>query len=340
MASITSLSNSSYNTSSIYGNRNVLSGLASGMDTEQMIENAVSGIKLKIQNLIKKRTKVEWQQEAYRSIIDKAVNFNQKYTSYSSKTNLLSQSFFNNAVNTAVKGTYKDKVTASGKTNSDIKINAVKQMATAATYTVSGQSTPFVGAGSIAGDDFDILGKTNVSTVSGSLTFQYGGTNGTTFDISFDELENLDELEGMEGKSNAEKLAKAIENKLSEVTYNYTKNGFQESTTADKAIKVNVGADGKITFSDGLGNGNTVKISSATGNIKAIADEEYISGNQALVRGIPTREYLAGKDLGITFNGSTKTINMSDVLDGLGNVTNSSFVDALNRELDKARATP
>ncbi len=336
MASITSLSNSSYNTSSIYGNRNVLSGLASGMDTEQMIENAVSGIKLKIQNLIKKRTKVEWQQEAYRSIIDKAVNFNQKYTSYSSKTNLLSQSFFNNAVNTAVKGTYKDKVTASGKTNSVIKINAVKQMATAATYTVSGQSTPFVGAGSIAGDDFDILGKTNVSTVSGSLTFQYGGTNGTTFDISFDELENLDELEGMEGKSNAEKLAKAIENKLSEVTYNYTKNGFQESTTADKAIKVNVGADGKITFSDGLGNGNTVKISSATGNIKAIADEEYISGNQALVRGIPTREYLAGKDLGITFNGSTKTINMSDVLDGLGNVTNSSFVDALNRELDKA----
>ena len=46
MASITSLSNSNYNTSSIYGNRNVLSGLASGMDTEQMIENAVSGIKI------------------------------------------------------------------------------------------------------------------------------------------------------------------------------------------------------------------------------------------------------------------------------------------------------
>ena len=126
MASITSMMNSSYNTSSIYGTRNVLSGLASGMDTETMIENAVSGIKKKIQSLYQKRTKVEWQQEAYRSIIDKAVNLSNKYTSYSSKTNLLSSSFFNNAVITSAKGTYANKVTASGKTTSDIKINAVK----------------------------------------------------------------------------------------------------------------------------------------------------------------------------------------------------------------------
>ena len=186
MASITSLSNSSYNMSSIYGNRNVLSGLASGMDTETMIENAVSGIKLKIQNLQKKRTKIEWQQEAYRSIIDKAVNFNTKYTSYSSKTNLLSNSFFSNAVNTATLGTYKDKVTATGKSSSDIKLNAVKQMATAASYTTAGANTSFLdAAGSITGKEFDIGGTIPVSTVSGSLTFQYGGNNATSFDISF-----------------------------------------------------------------------------------------------------------------------------------------------------------
>ena len=184
MASITSLSNSNYNTSSIYGSRNVLSGLASGMDTETMIENAVSGIKLKIQNLVKKRTKIEWQQEAYRSIIDKAVNFNTKYTSYSSKTNLLSNSFFTNAVNTTTMGTFKDKISASGKTSSDIKINAVKQMATAATYTVSGLG----GVGDVStvtGKDFDITQELDVSTVSGTLTFQYGGTNGASFDITF-----------------------------------------------------------------------------------------------------------------------------------------------------------
>ncbi len=37
MTSISSLTNSTSSTSSIYGNRNIISGLASGMDTETMI---------------------------------------------------------------------------------------------------------------------------------------------------------------------------------------------------------------------------------------------------------------------------------------------------------------
>lgn len=353
MASITSLSNSSYNMNSIYGNRNVLSGLASGMDTESMIENAVSGIKLKIQNLVKKRTKVEWQQEAYRSIIDKAVNFNTKYTSYSSKTNLLSASFFNNAVNTAVNGTYKDKITASGKTSSDIKINAVKQMATAATYTVSGLGS--LGGGdvsAITGKEFDITKDLDVNTMSGTLTFQYGGTNGTSFDIKFDELENLNE---MEGSTNAEKMANAINKKLSEITYSYTKNGFQETTTADKAVKVTANADGRLTFTDGLGNGNTVKISSSSGEIEKYAGENSLKVDNNLTKQVPTYEYLAGKQgtdgkwsggktLGVTFNGSSKTIDLSKVINKVNadfeaNADadkNDLFKDALQSELDDA----
>ena len=350
MASITSLSNSSYNTSSIYGNRNVLSGLASGMDTESMIENAVSGIKLKIENLTKKRTRIEWQQEAYRSIIDKAVNFNNKYTSYSSKTNLLSQSFFSSAVNTAVMGTYKDKITASGKSSSDIKINGVKQMAKAATYTVSGLAGGMGDVSSVTGKEFDITKDLDVSTVSGSLTFQYGGKNGTSFTINFDELENLNE---MEGSNSAEKLANAISKKLSEVKYTYTKNGFQESTTADKAIKVTANEDGRITFSDGLGNGNTVKISGSSGEMKKYASENVLSNPGDLTKKVPAYEYLGGtkgedgtwsggKELGITFNGTTKKISMSDVMNRIdfsydaAEDKGTQFKKALQAELDDA----
>ncbi len=347
MASITSLSNSSYNMNSIYGNRNVLSGLASGMDTESMIENAVSGIKLKIQNLVKKRTKVEWQQEAYRSIIDKAVNFNTKYTSYSSKTNLLSASFFNNAVNTAVNGTYKDKITASGKTSSDIKINAVKQMATAATYTVSGLGGLGGDVSSITGKKFDITKDLDVNTMSGSLTFQYGGTNGTTFDIKFDELENLNEVkvfnaDGSEktDATNAEKLAQAIQNKLGEISYSYTKNGFQETTTADKAIKVTANADGRLTFTDGLGNGNAVKISSSSGEIKKYAGENVLTVDSNLTKNVKAYNYLSDKTLGITFNGTTKTIDLGDVIKATdvseGANSNKSFEEALQTELNNA----
>ncbi|MBD5098371.1 MAG: flagellar filament capping protein FliD [Clostridiales bacterium] len=347
MASITSLSNSSYNTSSIYGSRNVLSGLASGMDTESMIENAVSGIKKKIQTLTQKRTKIEWKQEAYRSIIDKAANLNTKYTSYTSKTNLLSSSFFTNAVNTAVLGTYKDKITASGKSSSDIKINAVKQMATAATYTVSGLAGISSGdIQGITGKDFDISDTIPVSTVSGTLTFQYGGANGTTFDISFDELEDLNE---MEGNSSAEKLANAINKKLSEITYNYTKNGFQETTTADKAIKAVANADGRIVFQENeLKNGNDITISSATGKIKSAfglssSDNKVLKvGNTALSKDTAVYRYLSDKELGITFNGTTKKISMANVIkntDVEGENANQSFAENLQKELDKAFGT-
>ena len=351
MASITSLMNSNYNTSSIYGNRNVLSGLASGMDTETMIQNAVSGIKTKIERLVQQRTKVEWKQEAYRSIIDKAVNFNTKYTSYSSKTNLLSSSFFTNAVNTAVQGTYADKISATGKTSSDIKINSVKQMATAATYTVSG----LAGLGSseiqgVTGKDFDITGRIPVSTVSGTLTLQYGGDNGASFDIKFDELEDLNEVQVLNANgsvknsaTNQEKLAQAIQNKLSEVNYTYTKNGVQETTTADKAIKVKV-ENGQIKFSDGLGNGNSVKISSSTGKIKSYASESGVKAPGSLTQSTAVRSYLANKELGVTFNGTTKKISMDEVLkkvdftydDTSGKSKEAQFQDALQSELDKA----
>ncbi|MCI8761852.1 MAG: flagellar filament capping protein FliD [Oscillospiraceae bacterium] len=347
MASITSLSNSNYNTSSIYGNRNVLSGLASGMDTEQMIENAVSGIKIKIQNLIKKRTKVEWQQEAYRSIIDKAVNLNTKYTSFSSKTNLLSSAFFDNAVSTKALGTYKDKISASGKTTSDIKINAVKQMASAASYTVTGLAGQMSGEipGITGQDEFGIHKSLTVSTVSGSLNFQYGGTNGANFTINFDELEDISKYEGAD---NAEKLANAINDKLSDVTYTYTKNGFKETTTADKAVKA-VAKDGKITFTDGLGNGNKVVISAASGNIRSAfglysgENQELKVDDMALTKQMPTTGYLADKTLGVTYNGTTKIFDMGDIIDKAGmsptepiGSMNEKFMNALQSELDDA----
>ena len=339
MASITSLSNSSYNTSSIYGNRNILSGLASGMDTESMIENAVAGIKLKIENLVKKRTKVEWQQEAYRSIIDKAVNFNTKYTSYSSKTNLLSASFFNSAVNTTVNGTWKDKITASGKTTSDIKINAVKQMAKAATYTTSGLGGKFKGEinGIEGAKGLDLNESMDVSNISGSLSIQYGsGKQGASFTISFDELDDI--------VGSGQELADAINEKLADVTYTYTKNGFQETTTADKAVQA-VYMGGEIVFKDVLGNGNKVSIGGVSGDMEDTlgisAGDTSISVNYDTKwsSSKTTAEYLEGKELGVTYNGTTKKISMDKVLERMGDQAgqeNAQFQIALQEELDSA----
>ena len=53
-------------------------------------------------------------------------SFGSKYTSYSSGTNLMSASFFNSAVKIATMGANKDKVSATGRTESDIRLTSVK----------------------------------------------------------------------------------------------------------------------------------------------------------------------------------------------------------------------
>ena len=121
MASVSGVTSS--NSNSIYGNRNVLSGLATGMDTESMIQNAVSGYKTKISSLQQKQTRVTWKQEAMRSVSTPMIKFAQKYTSYSSSTNLLSSSFFSKAVTTTTNGANASKVSATGKTSSDVPVS-------------------------------------------------------------------------------------------------------------------------------------------------------------------------------------------------------------------------
>ena len=131
MASVNSLSSAS-SSSSIYGNRtyNIISGLASGLDTEELISGVVQSYQQKIQSLQSKNTKLQWQQEAYQSISDKLVEFYRNYATFAySSNNLASSSFFNNAVITSTNGKYANLVTATGKTSIDVMLNAVKQLA-------------------------------------------------------------------------------------------------------------------------------------------------------------------------------------------------------------------
>ena len=116
------VSSVSSSTSSIYGSRtgNIVSGLASGMDTESMIENMVMGIKNKIDTQKQNQQILLWQQEAYRSISDQLVQISNKYTSYTSSTNLMSSAFFQPSIITSL-GENAGKISASGSTNSDIK---------------------------------------------------------------------------------------------------------------------------------------------------------------------------------------------------------------------------
>ena len=327
MASVNSVSNSS---SSIYGNRNVISGLASGMDTESMIENAISGYKTKISTLQQKRTKVEWQQEVYRSIIGKMASFSDKYTSYASSTNLLSSSFFNQAVKVTATGKYADMVSASGKTSSNVQILGVKQLAKAATYTVSGiGGSKSAAKPEFTGSAVDLTKTQELSNVSGSLTIKYGGDRSYTID--FGELENY---------ADVDKMADAIRSKLGEQTMTLSDG---TSVKVSEKIKVEV-TDGNIVFSDNSSAGNAVTISGATGKIKdtlkitANGTESTLNtkGVKLVNEDAKLGDYLAGKELTLTLDGVTKKITLPEYKKDGTALSNDEYTTALQTKINEA----
>lgn len=324
MASITSLTGSS-STSSIYGTRNVLSGLASGMDTEAMIQNAVSGYNTKIAQLQQKQTKVEWQQTAYRSIIGKLASFSDKYTSYTSSTNLMSASFFNSAVKVNSQGEYAKCVAASGRTSSDVKLLGVKQLAKSASYVVSGLGTNSNADGfpMIQGSTVDLSQTQELSNISGSLTLSYG--NDRTMEIEFGELETY---------STAEELKNAIVKKLGEQNMTLSDG---TSVKASTRVKVEV-VDGNIQFSDAVSN-NNVTITGASGDIKDAlginpSDESNVlnvAGKELKNSAATVGEYLSGKELSFTLDGVTKKITLDKE-----STTAEKIKEDLRKKLDDA----
>ena len=289
MASITSLMGNS-SSGGIYSNSNAITGLASGLDTESMVESAVSGIQSKITGLQQDRTKLEWEQEAYRSIIDKMTSFAGRYTDYTSNTNLLSSLFFNNAMKVTADGTYASKVSATGKSTSDISIRKAT-MATAATYssissalagakldttkkigelvqgdlslTINGEKIEGITADSTIAD---ILSKINKSEAN--VTATYSEATGEFY------LKNKETGAGMItfGGSVAEALFGAYDSTLAakgagnDATLIMTVNGKENVTVTDKSNQINV---------DGM----TIIIK---GNFEVTGDQEAVSFTTAV----------------------------------------------------------
>lgn len=346
MASISSLMGSS-SSGSIYGSRNsnIISGLASGLDTESMIEGMLQGYKSKITGLQQDRQSLLWKQQAYQSISDKLVEFSRKYMSYTSSTNLLSSSFFNNAVLTTTGGKFADMVSATGKTSSNITIDAVAQLATASRYTHSASDLGVKGGAVTASGTLDVAKNTTLSTLTGTLTISYGSKDVT---IEFDDQDVLDT--DTNGTVSAEEMANAIRTKLAEQTITPTDG---DSTAANELIQVNVTDDGKggkkISFSDNTTGNNTVTIDSATGkladSLNLTADNlgssfEFTEG--PYTQTVSTVQALEGKNITVTLNGVRKTISLDKVIKndkGSYVADNKTFKDNLQKELNNAFGT-
>ena len=292
-------------TSSIYGNRNVISGLASGMDTEAMIENSISGYKKKIAGLQKQQVKTEWKQDAYRSIISKMVGLTQKYTSYTSATNLFSNSFFNRAVVTQAIGKYADKVGATGKSASDVAITSIKSVASAARYShgIEGLVNQASATEAINWSD-----PVKESTVAGSISMVYGNNNLTLHFGEDDIFESQQDF------------VDAVNQQLSEQT-------IKSSGGASKAsefLEAKVNADGRMVIEQKAGKDNKFYVSGASENLEkvmggAIGEENagrgavvFALGDKSMTKDVDIMDHLKERSMTFTFNGTSKTISLGD----------------------------
>ena len=336
MASISSIMGGSSSTSSIYGSRNtnIISGLASGMDTESMIEGMVQSYQQKIISLQQSKTKLQWQQSAYQSISDKLVEFSRKYSSYSSTTNLNSQSFFKNAVITTTGGKYADLITATGKSSSQITINSVKQLASAARYSSSKLDSGAVGSA------VDRSQPVVVSQMSGSLTINYGANQ--SIELTFDTNEDFSQADGT---LDVNKFQEALNKKLSEQTL---KDDNGDIVSADKLIEINVGAKGTVELKNKATNGDSVTIGGAYGKFadmvtdldSAVKDEsstfQMDRDKQVVDKSQIKAEYLSGKTFSVTLNGQTKKITLGDVVRKDGEGWSDAVKRTVQEGLDKA----
>lgn len=305
----------SSSSSSIYGSRssNIISGLASGLDTESMIEGMVSGIKSKIDTQKQKQQILLWQQEAYRSISDQLVQISNKYTSYTSSTNLMSSAFFQPSIITSL-GKNADMISASGRTTSDIQISKVENLAKTETVSFNGLNGVSNKSGIEADNAVDLKGKVDVSNLAGQqLSFEYGNK---TFTITFDsdrEYNSLDDVadeinkqlgnasislsDGTSIKMNSKIKAEVSGNNLE---FSFV-DGAKETNTLELKSDSSQSALNALHLSAGTTMSGTGKITSSA----EITKDDLFSAKS-------TADVLAGATMNVTYNGTRAKIKMPE----------------------------
>lgn len=305
----------SSSSSSIYGSRssNIISGLASGMDTESMIEGMVSGIKTKIDTQKQKQQILLWQQEAYRSISDQLVQISNKYTSYTSSTNLMSSAFFQPSIITSL-GKNAGMISASGRTTSDIQISKVENLAKTETVSFNGLNGVSNKSGIEADNAVDLKGKVDVSNLAGQqLSFEYGNK---TFTITFDsdrEYNSLDDVadeinkqlgnasislsDGTSIKMNSKIKAEVSGNNLE---FRFV-DGAKETNTLELKSDSSQSALNALHLSAGATMSGTGKITSSA----EITKDDLFSKKS-------TADVLAGATMNVTYNGTRAKIKMPE----------------------------
>lgn len=324
---ISSSSSSSYvnNPSSNKG----FSGMASGMDTEAMVEALLSGTQSKIDKQNQLRQQTVWKQEIYREIITQLNNFQSKYFGSGSSTNFLSDSFFK--AMSAVASSNAFSVVASSSASVGNTSIEVKQLASAAKVASANKVS-----GTLSGElDLEAI-KENAINQDRTVSLVVGNKQ---IDVDFKDLfvdngelktpppsqqEIVDHLNtALDGSG-----AKAVLNKDNEI----------EITTESDDVSITVGANSSTAGLQILGltsgsSSSTYTITPAQGDTPAKRGSKLTGG-----AAVDTGSYYTVE---VTLNKSTQKsiqVDMNQILkdDGSGEIDPTKFGEAFNKSLKSA----
>lgn len=238
--------NSSTSSSSLYATASSskrMSGLMSGLDTDELVKQLTSGIQKKIDTAGQKKQVASWQQEAYRTLLKSVAEFQSKYlSSSSSSSSILNANFFNS---TSIKNNFSSYVNVSGLSNvaKNMKIKSISQLATQASFTAGNKvSNQTIQTGKIE----SVWTKSAVTGASMKISFE-----GKVYTLTVGSDGNTKTAEDIKNQINqqlkdqglSDKLAASIDgNKFT------LKNIDAENTTA--AVTVKSGSDALL---NGLG---------------------------------------------------------------------------------------
>ena len=259
MASVGSTSSSSSSTSSssttVYNGHYY--GLASGLDVDSIVTALVSDKQEQIDKANQQKQTLEWQQQAYQSIISSLNTFMSTYLSSGGSSNMLLSSVYN---------TYTPSVSGSSAITATV------------TSAIDGSTTHHIDvtqsavAGSVTGNELD-------TAITGTLVQSAGGTvgdnlAGTSMNVTVDGLQKtvtFTKEEVAANDSSYSSMAALIQNKINSAF------GYPPASGDPTDIKVSVTADsdGQLTIASSDRYQSAISVSgsgSVTGTAKITAD--------------------------------------------------------------------
>lgn len=300
------------------------SGLASGVDTESMVEQLLSGTQTKIDKQQGLKQQLEWKQEIYRDIISQINSFQTKFFSYSSSSNLSSASFWNamNAVSSS--GAFTATATSSAATGSSSM--AVRRLATKTSVT-SSQAV----SGSLSG-------KLDKAALQELVDAQLGTKEDYTAKFKVGDktvsVDLRDVFVSADGKSFTDHTAtdrdRLIQEKLTEA---FKDTGVKASVTGG-TVKLVTEGDGRQTITVSADSGSLalqrLGLSANANSVNKASDKtSTLTGK---VDGTPKMEFTVTLD----DLKKTVTVDLRDLMNGNSLKSNDKIKDALQNALDMA----